>query len=124
MDPLKQLLQEIKDGNTSFRPSSTSSQDMEDFQTVAKMLRFSEDKGYLDSASFHRENVTGHRYYDMILTTGLSYTGEKALAEEPEVKEPAETAEEDIILLQPNISGIGIDLNALRRWWKRKKTRA
>ena len=41
---------------------------------------------------------------------------------EPQLQRAEEAStQEDIILLKPTIWGIGVDLNALRRWWNRRK---
>ena len=117
MDPIIQILIEINEGRTSFKPVSNSKEDMDDFQSVAKLLQYINEQGYLDSFNIHRENVSGNRWYDLAMTTGLSYKGEQFLSVDSEEKQPNSSSQsEDIIELHPNIAGIGINLNAFWRW--------
>ena len=122
MDIIKHLLTEIREGRKSFEPSSNSKSDMDDFQSVAKVLIYADQKGWLNSCEIHRESMTANSWYDLIFVqNGLSYEGEeylKKLSSDDNVDSPSQ---EDIIELKPNFMGLGINLNALLRWWKTRK---
>lgn len=113
------LLQKIKDGEKSFRPTSNSTEDMNEFQSVAKALLFANEEGLLDGFHFHKESHTGNHWYDLIMVkNGLSYKGEIHL--DLHLNPPKEKPEE-ILELKPSFNGMSVDLKAL---WRRirKKT--
>lgn len=122
MELLKELLKEISEGKKLFKPEDTSETSMEAFQPIAKALVYANKCGYLDKCNIHRESRTSHGWYDLILVQGgLSYLGKEYLATGASSTAPQELrGEEDIIELKPNISGIGVNLNAFLRWWKNR----
>ncbi len=116
MSALESLLKEIKEGATLFRPASSNETDMWDFQPIAKMLEYAFNESYLESFECHKESCSGHGWYDLVIVKGgLSHKGEMFLAK-PNAE--AEKKMEEIIMVKPNIHGIGIDLRALWRRWK------
>lgn len=77
MDVVKQILTEIINGKKKFTPASDSQSDLETFQSVAKVLIYADQQGWLDSFLPHPLNRNGKSYYDLILVqNGLSYEGE------------------------------------------------
>jgi hypothetical protein len=120
MTTLRSLLEEVKAGTISFRPASEKETDMWDFQPIAKLLDYANSEGFLESYLPHKESGTGNRWYDLVLVKGgLSHKGEMFLANpDDEVEKKVES----IILLKPNIYGIGIDLNALWKRWKSRRS--
>lgn len=116
MDLLRTVLQEIADGTTVFRPKSSSEQDMQDFQPIARVLAHADRQGFLESFAPHKESSTGNRWYDLVTVSGgLSYEGQQFLASPPADSEPNL---EKIIQLRPSIYGVGVDLRELWRKWK------
>lgn len=84
MDIVKQILTEIRKGKNSFAPASDSLFDIKKFQSVAKVLVYADQQGWLDSFLPHPSNSTGTSYYDLILVqNGLSYKGELYLQNMP-----------------------------------------
>jgi hypothetical protein len=126
MEPLKELLKGISEGKKIFKPEDTSETSMQAFQPIAKALVHANERGYLDKCNIHRESRTGHSWYDLVsVQGGLSYLGKEYLASGTSSTTPKEPrSEEDIIELNPNISGIGVNLNALWRWWKNRNKKA
>jgi len=119
MGALRSLLEEIKAGTTTFRSSSEQEPDMLDFQVIAKLLDYANSEGLLVDFSVHRESKSGNRWYDLAhVKGGLSHKGEMYLARP---SEEVEKKAECIILLKPNIHGIGLDLIALLRRWKSRR---
>lgn len=116
MDILRAILQEVLDGTTVFKPKSSSEQDMQEFQPIAKVLAYADRQGFLEHYVPHKESSTGNMWYDLVMVSGgLSYEGEQFLAT------PASGAEADleqIIHLNPSIYGVGVDLWALWHKWK------
>ena len=122
MDAIRQLLTEIKEGKSSFRPDGDSKDHMTDFQSVAKMLIYAEQEGWLNSIKVHKESMTANNWYDLIIVQGgLSYKGEQYLTNPPAANGSSSDSQEDIIELKPNFMGLGINLNALWRYLKKKK---
>lgn len=122
MNIVRSILTEIRDGKKSFGPNSPSQADMEDFQSVAKFLIHADRQGWFDSFKEHREARTANGWYDKILVlNGLSYEGDLYLQEAEGKNEATPMTEEDVIELKPSFMGIGINLNALYRWWKNRK---
>jgi len=123
MDVIKQLLTEIKEGKSSFQPASNSKADMADFQSVAKILIYADQEDWLNSIEVHRESRTKNNWYDLIIVQGgLSYKGGgQYITNPPTVNSTYSEAQEDIIELKPNFMGLGINLNALFRYFKKKK---
>lgn len=119
MDTLREILQEIKKGTAAFEPASSADSDMEDFQAIAKTLVFADNEGLLEECKPHKESMTSHHWYDLVLVNGgLSKKGEKYLAQ---VNESANEQVDEIIQLKPNFHGIGIDLKAAWKRWKNRK---
>ncbi len=122
MDAIRQLLTEIKEGKSSFRPYSDSKEHMVDFQSVAKLLIYADQQGWLNSLKVHMGSRTANSWYDLVVVQGgLSYKGEQYLINPPVVSSTSSEAQEDIIELKPNFMGLGINLNALWRYFKKKK---
>lgn len=126
MDLLKDLLKEISEGKKIFKPEDASETSMEAFQPIAKALVHAKERGYLDKFNIHRESRTSHGWYDLVsVQGGLTYSGKEYLASRASPTTPKEPrGEEDIIELRPNISGIGVNLNALWRRWKNRNKKA
>lgn len=120
MTALRSVLEEVRDGRTSFEPVGTGEQEMREFQPIAKMLAYANRQGFLENFVPHKESQTGNDWYDLVVVSGgLTFEGEEFLsAPDPAVEERME----EIIQLKPNIYGVGIDLNALWRRWKNGKT--
>lgn len=120
MDTLRSILEEIKSGTKAFEPASSKDADMWDFQPIAKILVYAHNEGFLESCLPHKESRTGNDWYDLVLVQGgLSYKGEMFL-----MKPSADVEKkiEDIIQLKPSIYGVGIDLKALWKRWKGRKS--
>ena len=119
MDMLREILQEVKDGITTFEPASNAEPDMQDFQAIAKTLIFADAEDLLEKCIPHKESQTSHGWYDLVLVDGgLSYKGEKFMAK---ADGGTNEQEEEIIQLKPNIYGIGVDLKAAWKRWKNRK---
>ena len=120
MTNLRDLLQQIKNGKKTFAPASDSPTDMEPFQDVAKTLAFANDKGFLEGFAAHKEHRTGNRWYtEVMVKNGLSHQGLEFL-EQPTKPQPRASISDDIVKVQPNLYGIGINFNALWRRLRRK----
>lgn len=120
MDAIKHLLTEIKKGRKAFKPASDSKEEMEDFQSVAKLLIYADKEGWLNSKKVHQESRTANNWYDLVLVqNGLSHKGEKYLENGPTVNSTSSENQEDIIELKPNFIRLGINLNALWRYIKK-----
>ncbi len=117
MDILKNVLEELRSGRKKFTALSQSKEDIKDFQIIAKVLSFANDKGFIDGYLPHKNTETSDFYYDLIMVTnGLSYQGMQYLESGDEQNNT--NTKDDILLLKPSFFGIGIDLNALWRRWK------
>ena len=123
MDIIRHILKKISEGKTTFKSASNSQSDMEDFQSVAKVFVHMNKQGWLDSFKEHRESRTANNWYDLIFVTGLSSEGAQYLQNIPSEDNNATNSinQEDIIDLKPNFMGLGLNINALLRWWKKKK---
>jgi len=122
MDIVKHVLSEIKDGNSKFTPISDSKSDMEDFQAIAKLLIHADQQGWLNSIKVHQESRTKNSWYDLVFVqNGLSSKGEQYLNSIAPSEKAAPETQEDIVELKPNFMGLGLNLNALMRWWKKRK---
>jgi len=123
MDIVKQILTEIMEGKKSFKPASDSQSDMEDFQSVAKIMIYADQQGWLNSFKVHREIRTANNWYDLILVqNGLSYEGKQYLQKMFADDNTNSPTQEDIIELKPNFMGLGVNLNALLRWCKKRNS--
>ena len=80
LDIIKQILTEIKKGMKSYKPTSNSESDMEDFQSVAKILVYADQQDWFDSFITHRESRANRRYDLILVQTGLSYASRKHLS--------------------------------------------
>ncbi|OGA43249.1 MAG: hypothetical protein A3G24_17825 [Betaproteobacteria bacterium RIFCSPLOWO2_12_FULL_62_13] len=122
MSILVEILQEISDGRKSFTPCGSSEADMVEFQPVAKALAYANSQGYLDGFLIHKESSTGNSWYDsVVVKNGLTHSGEEFLRE-PHSSAGSEL--DQIIQLKPEVYGVGIDLKALWRRWKNRKSGA
>ena len=122
MDIIKYVLLEIQDGNSRFTPASDSKSDMEDFQAIAKLLIHVDQQGWLNSMKVHQESRTKNNWYDLVFVqNGLSFKGEQYLNSITSNEKTTLETQEDIIELKPNFMGLGLNLNALLRWWKKWK---
>lgn len=118
MSTLRSVLEEIQTGRTRFSPISNADKDMSDFQPIAKILVYANNQGFLERCVPHQENQISNNWYDLILVKGgLSYDGASFLVS-PRVNDVEETLD-DIIQLKPSIYGVGIDLKALWKKWKK-----
>lgn len=126
MDEFKELLEMIKGGQITFRPRTAPGQDAPseseraDFQVIAKMLVYANEKGFLDGFEAIKESFTGNRGYEFVMVSdGLSHQGEEFL--KALQQERGETTAE-IIQLKPEFCGVSVDLKALwARWMSRDK---
>lgn len=119
MNPLYEILQAINNGLTTYKPIGNTEEEMRDFQSVVKLLQYAEREGFVEKLKIHTESRTRHSWHDLVLVQGgLTFEGMEYIKNKPFLDK--NNAEEDIIELKPNISGIGIDLRALGRWIKKK----
>jgi hypothetical protein len=82
MNELTALLQQIKEGKTSFAPRTLVEEDLRAFQSIAKALLFAEEQGYLDGFLPHKQSTTRHGWYDYVhVKNGLSYRGQQFLGQ-------------------------------------------
>ncbi len=116
MDVLKEVLGEVKNGKKSFKPTGSSKEQMEDFQSVAKLLIYANEQKFLGSFLLHKESRSGNMWYDLIQANGLSHKGDLFLLSN--ATESCDPLINEIVQLKPNFYGLGIDLNAVIRWWK------
>jgi hypothetical protein len=127
MEPLYDLLTVIDDGMSVFKPLGSTESQLEDFQSVVKLIEYAREKGLLKDMKVHKESRTRHNWCDLVVIQGgltikgLEYLKSSTLLEETSNRASEdEGAKEDIIMLKPNFFGLGIDLNALGRWFKNK----
>ncbi|MDF7809613.1 hypothetical protein P4E94_19400 [Pontiellaceae bacterium B12219] len=122
MDLVASVLKEIAEGRKSFRPAGDTREAIEDFQSIAKVLVYCAEQGWLNSFKPHSERWSGNDWYDSIsVLNGLSLSGEQYLNSKSQKAKLSTLIEEDILELKPNFMGIGINLNALTRWIKAQK---
>ena len=120
MEPLIKLLQAINSGLLTFKPLGNSEKEMTDFQSVVKLLQYAEGKGLITKIKIHTESRTRHEWHDLALVQGgltiegMGYLNSLSTEDEPKAK-----INEDIIDLKPNFMGLGININALIRWFKK-----
>lgn len=120
MNTLRSVLREVKSGTTNFAPASDNKQDMWDFQPIAKILIYAHQNNYVENCISHKESETSHGWYDLVIVRGgLTYEGEMFLATPEEGKPEAKL--EEIVQLNPNIYGIGVNLKAVWQRWKYRK---
>ncbi len=118
----KEILTSIAQGKKSFSLSGDSSGEIEEFQEIAKFLIHCDNQGWFDSIKPHKSMRTGRQLYDLVfIPNGLSYSGTQYLESLSSGATHSNAPQEDIIDLKPNFMGIGININALVRWWKNKK---
>jgi hypothetical protein len=120
MEPLIELLQAINNGLLTLKPLGNSEKEMNDFQSVVKLLKYAEGKGLITKIKIHTESRTSHGWHDLALVQGgLTIEGMEYLNNFSVEDEPKANINEDIIELKPNFMGIGININALIRWFKK-----
>lgn len=118
MSFLEDILKEVNTARSSFKPISPKSDDMEEFQLIAKALIYANDEGYFDSFIPHRESETGYGWYDLIIVSnGLSHKGHKYLSN---TNDELEIEFMDAIQLKPSAFGVTVDLKVL--WQKLKQS--
>jgi hypothetical protein len=116
------ILKAIAHGKKTFSSSGESPEETDDFQEIAKYLIHCGNQGWLDSIKLHKCMRGNRQAYDQVfIPNGLSYSGEQYLKSLGLNTAHSDSPKEDIIDLKPNFMGIGININALVRWWKTKK---
>jgi hypothetical protein len=120
MEPLIELLQAINSGVLTFKPLENSEEEMTDFQSVVKLLQYAEAKCLITKIKIHTESRTKYEWHDFVLVQGgLTIEGMEYL-NSLSTEDKAKTKNtEDIIDLKPNFMGLGININALIRWFKK-----
>ena len=124
MDILRELLSSIKEGETLFRPSGNTIENLAEFQLIAKTLIHAYKMDYLEECKPLRENTTiNGLYYSVYLRGGLTYKGEQYLNQlhvtQHDIIETDKN--EDFIDIKPNFFGVGVNFNAIWRKYSRKK---
>ncbi|UCV03058.1 toll/interleukin-1 receptor domain-containing protein [Dechloromonas denitrificans] len=86
MQLLKETLERIRAGETSFEPASASEKDVEDFQKVANRLLEAKNKGLLHDVKVMKDSSSGKLYFQLAFVRGgLTFQGEKFLEEQPSI---------------------------------------
>lgn len=77
---LHEVLRKIQAGKKSFGPDSSSLDDLEKFQSIAKIAVYAYNQGYIEKVITRKESMSGSGYYAAILVSGgLTYEGERVL---------------------------------------------
>lgn len=77
---LHEVLRKIHSGVKSFEPDSSSSDDIKNFQSLAKTIVHAHSLGYIEQMIPRKEHYSGNGYYAVILVRGgLTYKGEQLL---------------------------------------------
>ncbi len=121
MDLLREVLESVQSGRTSFSPEGDGEVELRQFQAGAMALDFAQREGLLGKLEFHRNARFGTWLIDAVFVTeGLTFEGSRYLSE-PEPEKLLERKCEDVIELRPNFMGIGINLRELfRRLFKKE----
>lgn len=117
---MKEILRRIQSGESSFKPTDDSPEALRDFQPLAKRIISAHERGFLVQAHFLKSNMRSTYGHVMQIIThgGLTFEGEQFLLSEPERQDYPESRgipeepREDILILKPNLWGMGLDLNA------------
>lgn len=77
---LHEVLRKIHSGVTSFKPNSSSHDDIKNFQSFAKTIVHAHSQGYIDQMIPQRDFTSVNGDYAVILVSGgLTYSGEQLL---------------------------------------------
>ena len=80
MDKLREILQLIRSGQSSFEPENKSNEALQAFQSVAKCLLYAKKEELIDVLVSHQDTTTEQWLYDcFMLRGGLTYKGEQFL---------------------------------------------
>lgn len=121
MEDLRELLSQVNEGITSFKPKGNTKEELVEFQSTAKALLYAKDLGYVEECKSIREHVTGNAYHTVIITRGgLTYLGIRYLKQQNTIPQNKLSAAEEIVELRPNFFGLGVNLRAFWRWLIRK----
>jgi hypothetical protein len=75
---LMQLLNQVAQGKTTFRPASESREELERFQATVEDLRYLTELGYIEGWSPHRDAAS--RYCDLVtISRGITDQGRQFL---------------------------------------------
>lgn len=79
---MHEVLRKINSGVTSFSPTSSSTDDIKNFQSLAKTIVHAHSLGYIEQMIPRKEHHSGNGYYAVMLVRGgLTYKGELQLQE-------------------------------------------
>jgi len=128
MELMRKVLENIQNGETSFKPTDDSHEALRDFQPLARRIVSAHKRGFLTRAIFSRNYEYGCDYIDCVMVGGLTFEGEQFLEsqqKEPEKPAPVDTNKPaDLIKFEPKLFGIKLEGNELYRrlksWWKNK----
>lgn len=77
---MKEVLRQVRDGCSSFKPSDETAESIEAFQAVANRLIDAERRGFLDRIYPHKSSQRGAIRYDLVLVPGgITFQGERFL---------------------------------------------
>lgn len=130
MEQIRKILEYIHHGEMNFRPSNDSPEAIKEFQAIAKRIVAAYEKGYLIDVKYRRSHKKGTYgcILELVVIGGLTFEGEQFLSnfsKRDKVSAPRETTvQEDVIEVKPNLAGIGVNLNAayrrFKRWWQNR----
>ncbi|MCG7569292.1 hypothetical protein MHM89_05055 [Pseudoalteromonas sp. CNC9-20] len=120
MKLLKELLQRVREGQSSFSPKDESLESLQEFQPIATRLISAYEQNYIQELKHSKSyRVAGGLVNAVIISGGLTFEGEQFLQTEKGSSQQTKGSE-DIIDLKPNFFGIGINLNAIYKKWIKK----
>lgn len=131
MERMRKVLENIQNGETSFKPTDDSHEALRDFQPLARRIVSAHERGFLTRAIFSRNYEYGCDYIDDVVVGGLTFEGEQFLeSQQKEDEKPAPVSTDkaaDLIKFEPKLFGIKLEGNEiyrrLKRWWYGKKQR-
>lgn len=95
---MHEVLRKIQSGLMSFKPGSSSPDDMRQFQSVAKAIVHAHNLGYIERIAPRREFHSGNGYYAVILINGgLTYKGEQLLQQWSGKPTPLDESIDDLL---------------------------
>jgi len=117
---LKAILNSIDNGKYAYKPEQNDFESLKAFQDTAKRLIYAKEEGYISDLKHQIDyQKPGRLIRNLVVNGGLTLKGEQFLTSTQEESQATEKTE-DIIEIKPNIAGIGLNLNAAFRWFKRK----
>lgn len=120
MKLLKELLQQIHDGELSFSSENESLESLREFQPIVIRLKSAHEKQYVSKLKHSKSyRVAGGLVSAVLIRGGLTFEGEQFLLGNDLVKSSTQNTE-DIVDIKPNIFGVGINFNAIYKKWFKK----